>query len=101
MKNINIRILLISILAILLITAISLVAAGVVDEGTGGDRMAILMLSKLFYVFRFPMHILFWNMMDNSGWFVFLGLLVVNGILYGVLIERIVYWLRMKRDTSV
>ncbi|WP_316793753.1 hypothetical protein [Pedobacter frigoris] len=94
MKKINIQILLTTTISLLLLTAVSLIAAGTVDEGTDGGSLWVLAFSKLFYILRFPTHPLFWNIMGDSGWFVFLGLLAVNALIYGFLIERLLSYFK-------
>jgi hypothetical protein len=93
-KKINLIVLVISTIAVLILTAVSLLAAFAVDEGTDGGGFAMLMFSKLFYIFRFPTHPLFLDIMENGGWYDFLGLLGVNVLIYGFLIERIISWLK-------
>ena len=99
MKKINIPILLISIIIVLILTAISFVAAGAVDEGTDGGSLWVMVFYRLFYVFRFPTHTLLWNVMGENG-NVFLGLLGVNVLIYGFLIERIFSWLRYRKNSQ-
>ncbi len=69
---------------------ITLVGAVAVDEGTAGTGIfyfAALVLSKLFYVFRFPTHTLLFNLMNGSMFFI--GLFI-NCILFGILTERLI-----------
>ena len=68
-----------------ILTFITLVAAAAVDEGTGGDEIIVKALEKLFYIFRFPTHTLFFQFMNGSMFFV--GLLI-NCLFYGLVIER-------------
>ncbi|WP_316845640.1 hypothetical protein [Pedobacter psychrodurus] len=68
-------------------TFTTLIAAGAVDEGTNGNSAIIQALAKLFYIFRFPTHTLFFNFMDGRFFFLGLG---INCLFYGFIIERIV-----------
>jgi len=68
------------------LTFVTLVAAAARDEGTGGNGIVIITLEKLFYIFRFPTHSLFFEFMD--GYMFFVGLFI-NCLFYGLLIERI------------
>lgn len=90
MKKINLKILLISIIFLGILTAVSFVAVGAEEEGTSGGSLAVLTLSKLFYVLRFPTHTLLWNVMGDNE-YVFFVLLGVNVLIYGYLIERLFY----------
>jgi hypothetical protein len=69
-------------------TFITLIAAGAVDEGTDGSSSIIHVLAKLYYVFRFPTHTLFFNFMDGRFFFLGLG---INCLCYGFIMERIVF----------
>ncbi len=51
-------------------TFITLVTAAARDEGTGGDEIIVKALEKLFYIFRFPTHTLFFEFMNESMFFV-------------------------------
>jgi len=76
------------------LTFITLVGAAAVDEGTSGTGIfyvAALVLSKLFYVFRFPTHTFLFNLMNGSMFFI--GLFI-NCILYGFLTERLISFLK-------
>ena len=68
-------------------TFITLLAAGAVDEGTDGNSALIQALAKLFYIFRFPMHTIFFNFMAGSFFFLGLG---INCLFYSFITERIV-----------
>ncbi len=70
-----------------LFTFITFIAFGAVDEGTDGDNSTIQAIAKLYYIFRFPTHTLFFQFMNGSIFFI--GLLL-NCLFYGFLTERIV-----------
>ena len=67
------------------LTFVTLVAAAARDEGTGGDGIIVKALEKLFYIFRFPTHTLFFQFMNGSMFFVGLFL---NCLFYGLVVER-------------
>jgi hypothetical protein len=72
------------------LTFIAFVGAAAVDEGTEGDGflgIIAFLFSKVFDVFRFPSHTLFFDWMNGSMFFI--GLFV-NCILYGFAIERLI-----------
>ena len=57
------------------------------DEGTLGRNIFLNFMADAFYVFRFPTHVLFWEYMDGSIFF--LGLFV-NILFYAALVEIII-----------
>jgi hypothetical protein len=67
-------------------TFVTLIAAAARDEGTGGNGIITITLEKIFYLFRFPTHTLFFQFMNGSMFFV--GLFI-NCLFYGLVIERI------------
>ena len=67
------------------LTFVTLIAAAARDEGTGGNGIITITLEKLFYIFRFPTHTLFFQFMNGSMFFVGLFL---NCLFYGLVIER-------------
>jgi hypothetical protein len=72
------------------LTFIAFVGAAAVDEGTEGDGflgIIAFLFSKVFDVFRFPSHTLFFDWMNGS---MFIIGLFVNCILYGFAIERLI-----------
>ena len=80
------------------LTFITLVAAGSVDEGiegTGVLGFIAIILSKLFHFFRFPTHTFFFDLMNGSRFFI--GLLI-NCIMYGFLTERLISFLKSRKD---
>ena len=68
-------------------TFATLIAAAARDEGTGGDGIVERVLEKLFYIFRFPTHTLFFQFMNGI---MFFAGLIVNCLFYGFVIERVV-----------
>ena len=82
----NFKTFLITIITCCVLTFVTLIAAAARDEGTGGDGIVIKALEKLFYIFRFPTHTLFFQFMNGTMFF--FGLLI-NYIFYGLVVERI------------
>jgi len=82
-----------STLIFCIFTIITFIAYGAVEEGTDGNNHTTRAIARLYYIFRFPTHTLFFSIM-NSPLF-FLGL-VYNCLLYGFLTERIVSIFRSK-----
>jgi hypothetical protein len=79
-------------------TFITLVAAAAIDEGTGGSVFITISLAKLFYIFRFPTHTLFWSFItDEGGSFLFFGGLYINSCFYGLIIERSIAYFKHRR----
>ena len=67
---------------------VTLIAAE--DEGTIGTNPMLIIFAKLFYVFRFPTHIVLWEFMINGRIFLFLSGIIFNGLFYAFLTERII-----------
>ena len=80
-----------------ILTFVTLVAAAARDEGTGGDGIIVKALEKLFYIFRFPTHTLFFQFMNGSMFFVGLFL---NCLFYGLVAERI-YSFNKKKESKL
>ena len=76
-------------------TFVTLVAAAARDEGTGGDGIIVKALEQLFYLFRFPTHTLFFQIMNGSMFFVGLFL---NCLFYGFVIERLFSFNKKKKN---
>lgn len=76
-------------------TFVTLVATAARDEGTGGDGILVKGLEKLFYLFRFPTHTLFFEFMNGPMFFV--GLFI-NCLFYGLVIERIISVYKKKKS---
>jgi len=77
MKGLTIRLAGI-ILIISFLTFISLVSFAAIDEGTQGEGilgLIAIVVSKLFYIFRFPTHTLFFESF-SSGHIFFVGLAI-------------------------
>ena len=70
-----------------IMTIITLIAAGSNDEGTGGSGLIIITLSRLYQIFRFPTHTLFFEYFNGSNFFI--GL-IINCLLYGFITERLI-----------
>ena len=69
------------------------------EEGTLGTNSFLIFLSKLSFLFRFPILTIIGNNFDNFGGIVFLFLLLLNTIFYGLLIERLIT-LTFKRQAT-
>ena len=78
------------------LTFVTLVAAAARDEGTGGGGIIVMALEKLFYLFRFPTHTLFFEFMNGPMFFV--GLFI-NCLFYGLVVERIISFDKNKKST--
>ena len=89
MKNFSQRVFVISSLVICILLIPCFIAAWAEDEGTLGTNRISISLARLFYIFRFPTHTIFWNIFSINGIFFFSGL-VINCLFYGLAIERIV-----------
>ena len=61
------------------------------DEGTLGDGIFRNLIADSFNLFRFPTHAIFWKLFSSSALLYFLGLML-NCLFYGILIERIIYF---------
>lgn len=92
-KNFNFAIFFIATFLIGLLTIITFLFAAAADEGTGGVSTISLIMAKLFYILRFPTHTILWETFSNGSGF-FSGLLI-NCLLYGFLIERIVAFIKL------
>ena len=82
-------------LTIAFVTFLTLWAVAARDEGTGSEGIVGSFLADLFYVFRFPTHTLFFDIMNGP---MFLFGLFINCVLYGLLIERAFHLVRQWRN---
>ena len=78
-----------------ILTFVTLIAAAARDEGTGGNGLLTITLEKLFYIFRFPTHTLFFQFMNGSMFFI--GL-IINCLFYGLVTERISSFYKSKES---
>jgi|SRR5258706_4698981 len=69
------------------------------EEGTLGTNPFLIFLSKLSFLFRFPLLTIIGNKFDNFGGIAFLLLLLLNIMFYGLLIERLIT-LTFKRQAT-
>jgi hypothetical protein len=88
MKKFNIWIFLSSTLVVGALAFTSFIAATGQEEGNHMN-MFWLFFARLFYIFRFPTHTIFWHFFSNSGATIFFGGLFINCALYGLIIERV------------
>lgn len=67
------------------------------EEGT--LRSGIwLWFARFFYVLRFPIHTLLWNLITSvNGPFIFFSTLILNCFFNGLIVERIVYLFKRKK----
>jgi hypothetical protein len=89
MRNIKLKVLIPAFLVIGLLTILTLFSAWANEEGTLGNNILEFLGAKLFNIFRFPTHVMFWNACDSSILF-FLGLMI-NSLFYALIIERLIY----------
>lgn len=97
MENRNIQTVYIATVVFGLLLIPSFLAAWGEDEGTLGSNLIWLTFAKLFYILRFPTHTLLWGLITKGGAVFFIGGLVINCILYGLLTERIIYFMKRLR----
>ena len=76
----------------------SFLAASGEDEGTLGTNIILVAFAKLFYILRFPTHTLLWTFFSKSGVTVFFIGLIINCFFYGLLTERITYFIKILRQ---
>jgi len=76
------------------LTFVTLWATAGVEEGMGDNNFALKFLAKAYYVFRFPTHTFFFDIMNGP---IFLIGLFINCSFYGFLFERILSILRPKK----
>lgn len=94
MKGLTIRITVI-IFIISFLTFISLVSLAAIDEETQGEGILgiiAIIVSKLFYIFRFPTHTLFFESF-SSGHFFFVGL-AINIIFWTTIVHLTTKYLK-------
>ena len=75
----------------------SFLAAWSEDEGTLGTNIIWVTFTKLFYVLRFPTHTLLWTLITKSGGAIFLAGLILNCLFYGLITERLIYFIKRSR----
>jgi hypothetical protein len=79
-----------------ILTLLSFIAASAKDEGTISTNPIEITLAKLFSVLRFPAHTLLWKLNNQGGAVLYYAGLLVNCFFYGLLTERIFYFIRKK-----
>jgi len=94
-RRINISVVLGSSIIIGIVTLVSFWFAFGKDEGQLGNGYLANFVADSFNVFRFPTHVLFWNLFSSSAILFFIGL-ILNCLFYGFLIE--ISWLLMKNQ---
>lgn len=78
---------------IIFLTILSFISAGAIDEGTTDADLITRTFAALFTLFRFPSLTLFDDYINGSRFFI--GLFI-NCIFYGILIERIIAFIKNK-----
>jgi len=99
MKNIKINFLLFPLLTIFfwVLIFVTFIAAAAEDEGTNGTNVIGIILAKLFYIFRFPTHNLLWEFMTNDHMSLYFPGLMLNGLFYAFITERIISFVSNKK----
>lgn len=96
MKNFNKQTFIVSTVLVRLLLIPSFFAAWGDDEGTLGNNLIWVTLSKLFYILRFPTHTLFWKLFSFNG-ILFLAGLIINCMFYGLIIESIIFIFKLSK----
>ena len=76
----------------------SFLAAWGEDEGTLGTNIILVTFAKLFYILRFPTHTLLWTVFSENGATIYFVGLIINCFFYGLLTERLIYFIKMLRQ---
>ena len=97
-KNVNWFTVIIATIAVGILLIPSFMAAWAEDEGTLGNGWFGLMFARLFDVLRFPTHVLFWPAIVDGGGALYFGTLLVNCIVYGLVIERVLSCFRRDKN---
>jgi hypothetical protein len=80
-----------------ILTFISFAAAAGEDEGYKLNTIWRI-FANLFYVLRFPTHLLFWQfLIKHASPAIYFAGLFINCLFYGLLIERF-FWLRRRKS---
>ena len=95
LRNFRLNYFILAIIGFGILTFTSLIAFVAIEEGTAGNSLPIVLLSKPYDVLRFPMHTLFFERMMRDFVFFFLGLFI-NVILYAFLTERMIHLFKTK-----
>ena len=93
LKKINIPTILGFSLLFSVLTVVTFMFAWGKDEGTLGNNFAKNIIADSFSIFRFPTHILFWDLFSSTPFLFFFGL-VLNCLFYGLITERLIFLLR-------
>src|SRR5215216_1468407 len=88
-KNISILRIIVFTICVYLLTMVTFFFAAVKDEGTSSMGIIGNFIADAFYVFRFPTHTLFEKTFLYGD--LFLTGLLINGLCYGFLVERIFF----------
>jgi hypothetical protein len=77
------------------LTFFSFLTAFAKDEGTLGNNFFLNFMADAFYVFRFPMHVLFWKYMNGD---IFFWGLFFNVMIYAFFIEFVIMYFKMSKE---
>ena len=100
MKNINKQVVYVATVLFGLLLIPSFLAAYGEDEGTLGVNIIWVTFAKLFDVLRFPTHTLLWPLITKGGAAIFNGGLIINCLFYGLLTERLIYFVKRWRKLN-
>lgn len=89
----RLKIFLISLAVISIVVGLSFLAALGRDEGTLGNGVIRNLLADSFFLFRFPIHTLFWNQLTKHMVFYFPGL-IINIIFWAFVMERTIWFVK-------
>ncbi len=100
MKNINKSTVYIATVVFGLLLIPSFLSAWAEDEGTLGTNIIWVTFAKLFDVLRFPTHTLLWTLIAKSDATMFFCGLLINCLFYGLLTERLLYFIIRQRKLN-
>jgi hypothetical protein len=82
---------------LLLLFIPAFIAAWAVDEGSSNLSFPWKQFEMLFYILRFPMHVILWPLITKIEWLYF-PMIAVNFYLYALCMERVITigWLSLK-----
>jgi len=95
MKNLNKYIFIVATIFFIALLIPSFFSAWAEDEGTLQKNSIGKIFNEVYYILRFPTHTLLWSIFSING-LLFSAGLIINCMFYGLLIERIVYFIRLK-----
>ncbi len=87
MKRINLKYFLISIIVCCVFCFFSFISFAAVDEGSGHHNFITQLFARLFPIFRFPTHDLFYDFLSENNFYIFL---FINCLFYAFIVERLI-----------